>query len=79
MPSRTVFVRIEKQISGVLKRLERSMPGFRVREAQERMMGAVGAALMADGEGAQNIALIEAGCGVGKSVGYTVPGVLAAK
>lgn len=74
MPSHS----LTPQIQQVLHSLQQRMPGFCARQSQVVMIDAVADALTADDDG-QRIAVVEAPCGVGKSVGYSVAGILASK
>ncbi|WP_257351790.1 ATP-dependent DNA helicase DinG [Pseudalkalibacillus decolorationis] len=58
----------------VLEQLEKTMPSYEKRDGQTEMMSNVDYAL-SNGEHA----LIEAGTGIGKSLGYLIPGLLHAK
>ncbi|WLD91796.1 ATP-dependent DNA helicase DinG [Alkalihalobacillus sp. AL-G] len=60
--------------NSVLAQLAESMPNYEKRDGQEAMMKAVDEAL-SNGEHA----LIEAGTGIGKSLGYLIPGLLHAR
>lgn len=66
------------ELERVLRSLQQRMPGFRRRESQMQMFTAV-ADVFTAGEDQPNIAVVEAPCGVGKSVGYAVPGILAGR
>jgi len=74
----------QERIRAAFRALRDSTPGFRERKAQQYMMGQVAntfAAAETDDEAAPppHVLLVEAGTGVGKSLGYLVPGIVAAQ
>lgn len=69
---------IGPKIDRVLRAMQQRMPGFKVRAPQMELIENVAKALLA-GESEPNLLVAEAPCGVGKSVGYAIPGVLAAQ
>ncbi len=66
-----------EHIADAYRRVRASMPGFREREAQKRMIWEVGKAL--DGAQAHRLLAIEAPTGTGKSLGYLLGGVPVAR
>lgn len=70
-------------IKGMIKQLETSWPGYKVRSGQQEMMFCVAKAMLdhysPETRGAErtgkNIAVIDAPTGVGKTLGYLIPGI----
>src|SRR6185369_10969402 len=72
----------KNQMRRSLRRLRDGIPGFRTRHAQLHMIAAVANALSdqpsADDQSGRHIAVIEAGTGTGKTIGYLIPALVLA-
>lgn len=70
-PARALTENLREQIRSTYATLKSNTPGFVVRRPQSQMIGAASRALATSG----GVAIIEAGTGVGKSLGYLTAGV----
>ena len=59
------------------RQLARKMPGFRSRPQQQKMAGSV--ELAVSGNANNPVLMAQAGCGVGKSLGYLIPAISGSK